>query len=104
MSNQPDWWGYVRCMIRRHPERKGKDLSGRELQEYIAVQTAIEITERMADGRKRLEVIDLTLWKGTHTIAGAALLIPCSKNTAQRWRSRFIKDVAKNFRCDGLIS
>lgn len=104
MSKQPSWWDYVRSMIRHYPERKGRELNKTEQSEFDAVKAAIEITERMADGRKRLEVIDLTLWKSTHTIAGAALLIPCHKNTAQRWRSKFIREVAKNFRCDGLIS
>lgn len=86
-----------------YPKLKEKELFGREKSEFEAVQAAIDETERMVDGRKRLEIINLTLWMGTHTIEGAALLIPCHKNTAQGWRSQFIKAVAKNFKCDSLF-
>lgn len=98
------WWDYVRKMIQRYPERKGRELSEEEQNEFNAVQAAVEQTERMDDAQKRMKVIDLTMWESTHTIAGAANLVPCSERTAQTWRSEFIRTVAKNFRCDGLIS
>lgn len=90
-------------MIRRYPERKGKALSGIALREQEAVQTAIEQTERMRNGLDRLMVIELVLLKGTHKIPGAALRIPCSERTAAQWHGDFIRLVARNFRCDGLL-
>lgn len=102
------WWNYVRHMIRQHSERisrilRGPKLSEIERSEYNAVQSAIEQTERMTDGEKRLSVIGRVLMHRTHTISGAAILVPRSERTAQRWCSEFIKLVAKNFSCDGLI-
>lgn len=97
------WWPYVKDMIRQYPRRLGQSLTGIAACEQAAVQAAIEQTERMSDGQNRLKVIRLVLWDGTHYIAGAALQVPCGEKTAKRWHADFIKAVAQNFRCDGLI-
>jgi len=90
------WWGYVKSMIRRYPGGEATP------EEQAAVQATIAITERMRDGQARLKVIDLVLWQGIH-IPGAAIQIPCSERTAQRWHADFIRETARNFRCNGLI-
>ena len=74
----------------------GKGLSGAALREYEAVAQAIEETERYHNGLDRLAVIDMVLWKRSHTLEGAALMIPCSSATACRWHGEFIKLVAQN--------
>ncbi len=91
------WWGYVKDMIRRY--RTG-DVSQSEKD---AVDAAIAATEQMQNGPARMMVIDLVLWKGTHTLEGAALEVPCGKRTAERWHSAFLKETARNFNCNGLI-
>lgn len=92
------WWGYVKSMIRKYPERRGKALTSVALQEYEAVRAAIEQTERMRGGHDRLRVVELVYWKRVKcNIAGAALQIPCSEKTAQRWHGDFIRAVAQNF-------
>ena len=63
--------------------------------EYEAVNMAIAVTERMKTGRYRLKVIDLVFWKRSHTLEGAALMVPCHYNTAQKYHSDFIILVAK---------
>ena len=90
-------------MIRQYPERKGKELTGLALCEFEAVRLAVEETERMPNGRARLQVVEMVLWKRTHTLDGAALQIPCGYETAKRWLQGFIRATAKNFCCDGLI-
>lgn len=90
------WWGYVKDMIRRYPDDVNQN-------EKDAVDAAIAVTERMPNGQARLKVIDLVLWSETHRIPGAALEVPCSERTAWRWQSTFIKDTARNFKCDGLL-
>lgn len=91
------WWGYVKDMIRRYP-------SGNvNCNEKEAVNAAIEVTEKMSNGKSRLKVIELVYWKKTHRIPGAALMVPCSERTAWRWQSRFIIETAKNFKCNGLL-
>lgn len=79
-----------------------EDISLRELptteqREYEAVRKAIEITEHYNNGRDRLKVISLVLWKQTHTLEGAALQIPCSIRTAQEWHRQFIRLVASYY-------
>ena len=97
-----DWWGYVKGMIRRYPGRRGLELHGVALSEFEAVRAAVEATERMESGEARLKVVDMVLWKQTHTLEGAALMVPCSYETAKRWQQQFIKTTARSFRCNGL--
>ena len=92
-----DWWGYIKAVIRRYPELKGREVSGIALREKEAVEAAIAATERMQNGRDRLDVVDMVFWKKTHTLSGAALMVPCSERTARRWHTEFIKEVAKSF-------
>lgn len=65
--------------------------------EFEAVRRAIQATERMASSRDRLKIIDLVFWKQTHTLEGAALMIPCSYRTARRYHSEFVVTVAKAY-------
>lgn len=83
------WWGYVKWMIRHYPNQ-----SQRERQ---AVQRAIEQTQRMDNGSERMRVVEMVFLKQTHTLEGAALMVPCSYMTARRWHNDFIRRVAKNF-------
>lgn len=92
-----DWWGYIKAVIRRYPALKSQDVSGVALRERWAVQAAVEATECLRDGAERLKLIDMVFWKRTHTLAGAALRVPCSERTARRWHTEFIKEVAKNY-------
>ena len=90
-----DWWGYVKGMVRRYPERTNAN-------EREAVVKALEQTKSMPDGEQRLAIIEMMYIEKTHTLAGAALRIPCSERTARRWHSQFIWAVANNFKCDKL--
>lgn len=99
-----DWWIYVRRMVQKYQYRNGKELYGNDKNEYEAVEKAIEQTLHKKDGKSRIDVVNLVMWQQTHTIAGAAIQMACSDRTAQRWCTEFIETVAKNFKCDGLIS
>ena len=98
-----DWWSYIKATIRRYPSLKYADVSGISLCEKEAVEAAIATTERMKNGMDRLAVVDMVFWKQTHTLSRAAMMIPCSERTAQQWHADFIRLVAENFKCDGLI-
>ena len=82
--------------------RSVEDIAGRELpftqqREYEAVRLAISQTERYPNGQARLCVIRLVFWDRSHTLEGAALMVPCHYKTAQKWHNEFIRLVAKNF-------
>ena len=68
--------------------------------EFDAVDQAIRITKRMPNGKDRLAIIRLVLWKEEKTIEGAAQVIHCSKETAWRYHRDFVRLVGK---CRGLI-
>lgn len=77
-------------------------LNKTERAEQRAVEAAIVETEAMPSGKERLMVVDLVLWKGTHTLDGAAVEAHCGGRTAQRYSADFIRAVARNFQCRGL--
>ena len=89
------WWSYAKHMARRWPDRLNEN-------EYAAVAAAIAETERRKDGAERLRLVQMVLLEGCCTLEGAALAIPCSERTAQRWHADFIRAVGKHFRCEGL--
>lgn len=72
-----------------------RELPSTKQREYEAVRRAVETTERYVNGRDRLKVIDMVLWKRSHTLEGAALMVPCSVMTARRYHTAFIMEVAK---------
>lgn len=74
-----------------------RELPTTEQREFEAVRKAIETTERYANGLDRLRIINLVLWKQTHTLEGAALRVPCSIATAKRYHGEFIRLVAKHY-------
>ena len=43
------WWGYVKDMIRKYPDRAGKDLSITQQKEFEAVREALEETKVKPD-------------------------------------------------------
>jgi hypothetical protein len=90
-----DWWGYAKSMIRRYPTRTNES-------ETAAVNAAIEYTKRMDTGEDRMTLVDMVFFRKTHTLAGAAMRIPCSERTARRYHSDFIRLVGENFHCSGL--
>ena len=84
------WWPYAKWMIRSY---KGGGLMTKD--ERAAVEAAVKETEQLADGGERLRLIDLVLWKRTHTLQGAALACYVSERTAQEWHRQFIRIVGQ---------
>lgn len=73
-----------------------RELPKNKQREYDAVRKAIETTKQCRNAQDRLKVIDLYLWKRSHTLEGAALMVPCSSRTAKQWHGDFIRLVAGN--------
>lgn len=86
----------MKYIIRHYPDRTNEN-------ETKAVAAAMAETERMATGSDRLKVAKMVLLDGSHTLAGAALQIPCSERTAQRYHADFIRCVGKHFKCESLL-
>lgn len=90
------WWGYIKAIIRNYPALEGRYCQGTELKERMAVQQAIEQTEKMESGTERMQVIELVFFRQTHTLEGAAMMVPCGYETVKRWIQQFIKMVSRN--------
>lgn len=91
------WWGYIKSIIRNYPSLENRSCQGIVLRERQAVRSAVDQTLDMESGTERMKVIDLVFFKQTHTLEGAALMVPCSYDTAQKYHAQFIKLVARNF-------
>lgn len=92
------WWSYAKWMIRVYDvDRHIADKKKRRLtdDEFYAVEAAVEETKQRIDGAERLRLIDLVLWKRTHTLQGAAMVVYVSERTAQEWHRQFIYLVAE---------
>lgn len=74
-----------------------RELPGTQQREYEAVRRAVEDTERYRGGTERLKVIKLVFWDRSHTLAGAALTVPCHYKTAQQWHNEFIRLTASHY-------
>lgn len=72
------------------------DLPPKEQRRFDAVDNAIIKTKEQHpdDWKPRMDIIDLVYFKGTHTIAGAAMKVGCHSNTAGAWQAQFIRLVA----------
>lgn len=94
------WWGYVRYIIQQYPEldktHPNAEMSRVDSKNWSAVRGSVDYTERMESGMDRLKVIRMVHWDRTHTLAGAALEIPCDRATAARWQRKFFEEVARN--------
>ena len=74
-----------------------RELPSTRQREYEAVRRAIEQTRGYANGKERLAVVNMVLWKRSHTIGGAALTIPCHEVTARQLHGEFIRLVAQKY-------
>lgn len=90
------WWSYVRQCLSCYPK-------GTNANETRAIEKAIEETRGLIGGEDHIKVIEMVFFKKTHTLIGAAMRIPCEYETAKRWQQQFIRCVARNFNCDGLL-
>ena len=71
------------------------DLSPKDQKRFDAVDEAIRRTLEKPGGEDMVKVIDLVYFQKTHTLAGAAMEIPVSENTAGRWNGAFVRMVAE---------
>ena len=74
-----------------------RELPGTRQREYEAVRRAIQTTGHYPNGGDRLKVIRLVLWDRSHTLEGAAMIVPCSIRHAKEWHGDFIRLVALYF-------
>lgn len=73
----------VECIaLRELPKPKQRELE--------AVMNTIQLTERLKTGKDRIRLIDMVFWKGTHTLAGAAMALNISYDTAIDYHGDFI--------------
>lgn len=74
-----------------------REMPPRMQKEFDAVHKAVQDTLRSPNGQHKIKLISLVFWQRSHTLAGAAMQIPCSLRTAQEWHRMFIRRVAQNF-------
>ena len=73
-----------------------KQLKPREEADLEAVLATIQTVGRWRDGGLILRLVELVDWQKTHTIQGAAIALSIGERTAQRMRSQFLAELARN--------
>lgn len=97
MSRPRYWWdGTVKKAVRMY-YRGGLDAdTAQGAVMRIAIDRAMEATEKVSDGRDRMRVIEALYRDGLNNIAFAADVVHVSERTAQRWVAEFVRSVGRN--------
>lgn len=77
------------------PGRSTEDAALRQLpyaqqRRLDAVEQAVSISSNLTSGLSRVRLIELVYFQRKYTIEGAAMLIPCSVQTAWTWNNDFL--------------
>ncbi len=67
-----------------------RELPPAQRRQLEAVEKALEITATLPSGQERRKLIRLVFFDHRCTLEGAAMQIPCSAQTAQRWSDDFL--------------
>lgn len=99
-----DWWLYAKNIVRDYPnllrERREAPAGGatgglppKRQKRLEAIEYAIGRARQLEQGEARLQVVRMVYWDKSHTIAGAAMRVPCGEATARRWQAQFLRDI-----------
>lgn len=95
------WYGYMKNAAKAYPARRKREskpgappLTSGERREIEAVEYAIELTARKKDGKERIKIIELALFKGKD-LNTAASRCYISYSTARAWQSEFLTTMAE---------
>lgn len=67
-----------------------RELPRPKQREYDAVRKTISLIEQVKTGKERIKLIELVFWKASHTLAGAAMALNISYETAVEYHRDFI--------------
>ena len=91
---------YIKRILKNYPIIKRKppeQRTRREQRRIDGIETAIKDIETMRDGEQIKLMIKRVYFTKTHTLYGAALLVPVSERTVKRWNRIAIETVSKVF-------
>ena len=87
---------YMREVLRSYPELCSKNGRTKNEQKRVEiVRRVLETVERMPNAMGRMEIIKRVYFDGTHTLQGAALLLPVSERQAQKWNRELMETMEK---------
>ena len=95
--------GYSKTGGRGKTQRKTEAIALRELpprdqERFEAVDRAIRKTRAMPDGDLRCRLIEMTYFKRSHSMQGAAMVLHADYTTVLRWNRSFVYLVADNMK------
>ena len=74
-----------------------RELPATKQREFEAVRRAVYTLKKARGGELKLRIIDLTYWKHSHTLAGAAMEVGYSYAEAKNVNKHFVYAVAGNY-------
>ena len=88
------WYAHVKRTIERYPDGLDRSTNQGAIA-YASIERVIADTQKLQDGKERLELVKMLCWDKSHTIEGAAHVLHVGDRTAHRWWHAFIYAVAK---------
>lgn len=87
---------YIREILQSYPEIKNKQIKTAQEQRRVdIVGQALESIGKMKYSNSKLQIIKMVYFDRSHTLYGAALQIPVSERTAQRWNTEVMELIAE---------
>ncbi len=87
---------YIREILQSYPEIKNKQIKTAQEQRRVdIVEQALESIGKMKYSNSKLQIIKMVYFDRSHTLYGAALQIPVSERTAQRWNTEVMELIAE---------
>lgn len=87
---------YIREILQSYPEIKNKQIKTAQEQRRVdIVEQALESIGKMKYSNSKLKIIKMVYFDRSHTLYGAALQIPVSERTAQRWNTEVMELIAE---------
>lgn len=95
-----DETNYIKRILRNYPELKHKTpnlRTEREQRRIDGIEKALREIEHRKDGAQIKLLIERVYFTKTHTLYGAALMVPISIATAKRWNRLMIETISRVF-------
>ena len=87
---------YIREILQSYPEIKNKQIKTEQEQRRVdIVEQTLESIGKMKYSNSKLQIIKMVYFDRSHTLYGAALQIPVSERTAQRWNTEVMELIAE---------
>jgi hypothetical protein len=89
MNDGAEYKAKVKAALLRYPEAKKAGGS----RETDAIDRALDRQREYYNGEARVKMVELVYFKGTHTLAGAAVATGYAEETVKKWNLELLSNI-----------